>query len=290
MSGRVAALDTVGVPTIVRDVDAIDRPVLAAPAVLAAAALFVTRLAINARAAVPIDLVSLQEWLVPLTALVCAGSLLAIAVLHGTTVETVGLTFVGVFGVAGTIARPAFVPAIVAIVAGAAIALGDRLWTGDGPRLGPVLVSGLLIGGLAASLAGALGFESAAARSLGSQLTLLGIAGTPVFLARGRFDWLAGAVGAGLLVALGVLAPFLLGATGLVAGAIVGASVPVMALAVGGVTTTASAALRTRNHAAAMGAGLLLFAGIPATIPRALAFVLALALLVGPSLGGAEHA
>ncbi|WP_136688073.1 hypothetical protein [Halorhabdus amylolytica] len=288
MSGRVAALDSLGVPTTLRETESngMDREVLATPAVLATATLFGVRIAINARGAIPIDLVALQEWLVPLTALVCAGSLLAIAVLDGEGHETVGLAFVGVFGMAGTIARPAYVPAVVAIVAGTALATGDRLLAVRDRRLGPTLVASLLVCGLTASLIGTFGIEPATTRSVGSQLTLLGIAGTPVFLARGRADWLFGALGAGLLVALGVIAPFLLGATGLVAGAIVGASVPVMALAVGGLTTTASAALRRRHHAAALGTGLLLFAGIPATVPRALALVLALALLVGALPGG----
>jgi len=292
MSGRVAAFDAVGMPTTLGGIEVaeLDREVLAAPAVLAVATLFGVRIAINARAAVPIDLVVLQKWLVPLTALVCAGSLLAIAVLGGERYETVGLAFVGVFGVAGTIARPAYTPAVVAIVVGTALATGDRMNTDEEPRIGPAVVASLLVCGLAASLLGTFGVEPATTRSIGSQLTLLGIAGTPVFLARNRADWLFGALGAGLLVALGVIAPFLLGATGLVAGAIVGASVPIMALAVGGLTTTASAALRTGHHAAALGAGLLLFAGIPATIPRALAFVLAVVLLVGSLPGGVTDA
>ena len=268
----------------------VDRDVLAAPAVFAAATLFCVRIAINAGVVVPVDLVVLQEWLVPLSAVGCAGSLLAIAVLDSDGYETIGLAFVGVFGVVGTAARPAYAPVVVAITVGTALATGSRLRTGDELRLGPIFVTGLLIGGLAVSLAGTFGIEPTTTRTLGTQLTLLGIAGTPAFLARGRADWLLGALGAGLLVALGVIAPFLLGATGLVAGGIVGASVPVMALSVGGLTMTASAALRSRHHAVALGAGLLLFAGIPATIPRALALALAVTLLVESSSGGEEHA
>ncbi|WEL21424.1 hypothetical protein [Halorhabdus sp. BNX81] len=287
MSGRVATLGANGAKTLNGDwLDDIDREVLALPAVIAAGTLFVSRVAINARAEVPIDLVALQEWLVPLTAMACAGSLLAIAVVHGKPFEMLGLAFVGVFGVAGSVARPAYTPTVVAIVVGTPIALGDRLRTDEGVRVGPALVTGVLLSGLVASLAGTLGVDVALSRSLGSQLTLVGVAGTPVFLARGRGDWLVGAVGAGLLVALGVFTPFLLGATGLVAGAVVGATVPVMALAVGGLTTTASAALRTRHRPALLGAGLLLFAGIPATVPRALPFILALTLLVGSVPGG----
>jgi hypothetical protein len=260
------------------------------PAVLAAATLFVSRLAINARADVPLDLVAIQRFLVPVTALACAGSLIAMAVVGVDGYETVGLAFVGVFGVVGTIARPAYVPAVVAILAGTGVAAGTRLVGPGDVRVGPAVVTGVLIGGLAASLAGTLGVASAALRSLGTQLTLVGGAGTPIFLARGRADYLAGALAAGLLVALGIVAPFLLGATGLVAGAIVGASLPLMALSVGGLTVTASAALRTRQHAATLGAGLLLFAGVPATLPRALALVLAVVLLVETASGGVADA
>ncbi|WP_181687004.1 hypothetical protein [Halorhabdus salina] len=287
MSGRVAALDVVDTPRSVRGVT-LDRVTLSAPAVLAAATLFVSRLAINARTVVPFDLVALQEFLVPLTALACAGSLIAMAAVGADGYETVGLTFVGVFGVAGTIARPAYVPAVVAIIAGTSVAAGAGLIAERNLRIGPAIVTSVLLGGLAASLGSSLGIAAVTTRSLGTQLTLLGVAGTPIFLARGRADYLAGVVAAGLLVALGIVAPFLLGATGLVAGGIVGASLPLMALAVGGLTITASAALRTHRHAATLGAGLLLFAGVPATLPRALAVVLALVLLVETATGGAR--
>jgi len=289
MSGRVVADELARIPTTARGVGRMDRTVLAVPAVLVAGALFVSRLAINARSGSPIDLVAFQKLLVPLTALACAGSLLAVAISHGESYETVGLAFVGVFGVAGTIARPAYLPTIVAIMAGTALATGGRLFN-EPIRIGPVVVGGLLISGLAVSLAGTFGFASAATRSLGTQLTLIGVAGTPIFLVRDRADYLVGALGTGLLVAVGLVGPFVLGATGLVAGGIVGASLPLMALAVGGLTTTASAALRTHQHAAALGAGLLLFAGIPATLPRALAFVLAVVLLVETTTGGAGDA
>ncbi|WP_135661924.1 phosphate ABC transporter permease [Halorhabdus rudnickae] len=288
MSGRVAPLGSIGIPTTVRGINItdVDRDVLATPATLTAVALLGVRLAINARVTAPLDLVGLQTALVPLATLVCAGSVLAIAVLDGEGYETVGLAFVGVFGVIGTIARPAYTPAVVAIIAGTALATGSQLNAEVDRRIGPSLVAFVLVCGLATSLIGTFGVEPATTRSIGSQLTLLGIAGTPIFLSRGHVDWLFGALGAGLLIALGVIAPFLLGATGLVAGGIVGASVPVMALAVGGLTTTASAALRRRHDGAVLGAGLLLFAGIPATIPRALALVLALTLLVGSRPGG----
>ncbi|MFB6162264.1 MAG: hypothetical protein ABEJ86_02330 [Halococcoides sp.] len=289
MSVSVPGVQRVGRSTVGRIESAdIDRAVLALPATILAALLFGSRLAINARVSMPIDPVGLQDSLVTITALACAGSILAIAVLHGRGVETVGLSVVGVFGVLGVIARPATAPAAVAIVAGSTLAIGAKL---SGERaLGATLVAGLLIGGLAGSLAGVVGFESATTRPIGSQIALLGAAGTPAVLARGRLDWTLGAIGAGLLVVVAAIAPFVLGATGLVAGAIVGASVPVMALALGGVTTTASAALRTEAYPAALGAGLLLFAGVPATIPRALAVVLAMVVLIGPRADGDPRA
>ncbi|WP_158855290.1 MULTISPECIES: hypothetical protein [unclassified Halorhabdus] len=289
MAGRVPALNAVVAPRSVHGVT-LDRVTLSAPAVFAVATLFVSRLAINARTPVPFDLVAVQDLLVPVTALACAGSLIAIAVLDAGGYETVGLAFVGVFGVTGTIARPASVPAVVALVAGSGVAAGARLYAERTFPIGPAVVTGVLLGGLTASLGSSLGIAAATTRSLGTQLTLLGVAGTPIFLVRGRTDYLAGAVAAGLLVALGIVAPFLLGATGLVAGGIVGASLPLMALSVGGLTVTASAALRTRQHAATLGAGLLLFAGVPATLPRAVAVVLALVLLVETATGGARDA
>ncbi|MFB6128971.1 MAG: phosphate ABC transporter permease [Halorhabdus sp.] len=285
MTGRTFAFDRGPALDVGVGLPAVDRSTLAAPAVLAVGLLFASRLAINARASVPIDLVALQELLVPVSALVTAGSLAAIAMTTPRRDEAVGLAFVAAFGAVGTLADAAVTPAAVALVGGSGLALVGQVQAGHRGRLA---VGVLLVAGLAASFTAAIGLVPTAVRPLGTQLALLGIAGTPLSIAQSRVDWGAGVAASAALVALAIVGPFVLGATALVAGGIVGASLPIMALAVGGLTTTASAAIRTRRHPQALGAGLLLFAGVPGTLPRALGFVLAIALLTAPAGGVAR--
>jgi alanine dehydrogenase len=109
---------------------------------------------------------------------------------------------------------------------------------------------------------------------------MLGAAGTPALLAHGRGDWVLGGLAAGLLVAAGVSAPFLTAAVALVGGGVVGTNLLVMAVGFCGLVTTASATARTRRLPAFCGVALLVVAGVPATLPRALAAVVGLLLIL----------
>jgi hypothetical protein len=114
---------------------------------------------------------------------------------------------------------------------------------------------------------------------------MLGAAATPALLSHGHRDWAFGGLVAGLLVAVGVVAPFVTGAVSLIGGGIVAVRLPVIAAGLAGLVTTASAGLRTRRTPAVLGAALLLVAGVPGTVPRAMAAVLGLLVLIEPRGG-----
>jgi hypothetical protein len=197
-------------------------------------------------------------------------------------VYRVGLLFAGVFGLLTLVAEPAVVPATIAllvVVLGvASLQLRDHV---TARRFDRVLVVATLAAGGVLSLAAGIGVETTTLRPVGSQLVLLAIAATPVFV-----DWdreaLAVGIGVGLAVlAVGLGAPFVTGAISLVVGGVVGASLPLLFVGTVGATILLWAGLRTGRTELAIAAGLLLVAGIPATVPRGLAFLTALALLGG---------
>lgn len=257
-------------------------------ALLAVAAPFVARILINSRIAPGAYLASEMELL---TAGAVVGPAIVAGILAATTrvdAERVGLTFVGAFGLLAFASPAAVVPATAAVVTGGALAVGGRWQALSGRaidwRLGPVVV---IFGGATLSLGTGLGIFPDIGRAVGSHLVLLGAAGTPALIGHAHRDWaLGGAVG-GFLVAVGLVAPFVTGAVVLVAGGVVAVSLPVLAAGLTGLVTTASAGLRTRRPLAVVGAGLLLVAGVPTTLPSALAGILGLLTLV-ESPGGVE--
>lgn len=250
-------------------------------ALLAAAAPFVTRVAINARTTVG---PAAATWTGLLSAFALAGPAVAAGVLAVTTTvdaERVGLAFVAAFGLLALASPAAAVPAAAAVVGGGGVAVAARWRALPGRHVDwrAVPVLGIVVG-VALSLGAAMGLAPAVARPPGAHLSMLGVAATPALLGHGRRDWALGGAVAGLLVAAGVMAPFVTGAVTLISGGVVAVSLPVMAAGLAGLVTTASAGIRTRHAPAALGAGLLLVAGVPATLPRAMAAVLGVLLLV----------
>jgi len=264
------------------------RTVVGALTLLAAGAPFLSRVLINARTAVGPSLAARMD-LLAVGAI--AGPAFAAGVLATTTAietERVGLVFVAAFGGLALLSPAVAVPAAAAIVGGGALAVSAR-WRalperGTNWRVAPVV--GVLLG-TALSLNAAMGLAPAIARLAGAHLAMLGAAATPALLGHGNRDWALGGVVAGLLVAFGVVAPFVTGAVSLIGGGLVGVSLPVMAAGLAGLVTTTSAGIRTRRLPAALGAGLLLVAGVPGTLPRAMAAVLGLLLLI-ESRGGID--
>lgn len=255
-------------------------------AVIAASGPFLARLAVNGRASAPVNLGTLIP---TLTTVALVGPAIAAGVLLASTdddLTRVGLAFVAVFGLLGALASAVYVPAVVAVLGGGSVVLARRISNRSESvadwRLVPAVV---VFAGIVLSMLAGLSVVPEV-RSVGSHLAMIGAAATPALLCHGRSDWALGGLLAGLLVAAGLSAPFVTAAVALVGGGVVATSLLVMAVGLCGLVTTASAALRTRRWVALCGAGLLLVAGVPATLPRALAAVLGILLLVDPQ-GGA---
>lgn len=210
--------------------------------------------------------------------------LLAIGVRTERPVYRVGLTFAGVFGLLAVVAEPATLPATLAIGAAVLGLTGLHLrdhWRGR--RFDRWLVAGALGAGTVVSLAAGIGLEPSVLRPLGSRIVLLAIAATPVFVNWDREAVLVG-LGVGVaVVGVGLGAPFLSGAVALIVGGVVGASLPLLVVAAVGAVILFWAAMRSGETELALAAGVLLVAGIPATVPRALAVLTAIALLGGRS-------
>ncbi|MBX0286360.1 phosphate ABC transporter permease [Haloarcula salinisoli] len=218
----------------------------------------------------------------PVTGLATAGTVLAALALvaagatDGSPVAGVGLLFAGVFGLLSVVAPAATLPAAVAVTAGTALSVGGRRSVLDGPT---GVVAGLFVVALGVGLAsGVVGI--AATRGLASSLALVAVGLTPAFAAAGPGDLLGGAGAFTVVVAVGLAVPFVTGAVTLVSLGAVGTAMPVVALAVAGAVTTASAAVRERRWLLLAGLVLVAVAGIPATLDRALPFALGLATLL----------
>lgn len=193
----------------------------------------------------------------------------------------IGPLFVGVFGLLAAFVDSVAVPAAVAVVAGTAVlafAAREDLSTAR------ALAAALLVAALGVSLAGGLG--PASLRPAGSTLALLAVATTPVFAATDARALVGGAAAFGVVLGFGLARPFVTGAVTLVGGGVVGASLPVVALAVAGAVTTASAALRTRRLPLLAGVALLALAGVPAELSRAVPFALGIVVLLAQEVRG----
>jgi hypothetical protein len=292
VASRETVVGRVGSPVIRRAWHRLDavrlRTLAGLLALLAAGAPFLSRVLINARTAVGPSLATRMD-LLAVGAM--AGPAVAAGVLATTTAvetERVGLVFVAAFGGLALLSPAVAVPAAAAIVGGGALAVSAR-WRalperGTNWRVAPVV--GVLLG-TAVSLSAAMGLAPTVARPAGAHLAMLGAAATPALLGHGNRDWALGGLVAGLLVAFGVVAPFVTGAVSLIGGGIIAVSLPVMAAGLAGLVTTISAGIRTGRTPATIGAGLLLVAGVPGTLPRAMAAVLGLLLLI-ESRGGID--
>lgn len=187
----------------------------------------------------------------------------------------VGLLFVGVFGLLSLLSGAIALPAAVAVATGtAAVPIARR----ESLSPAPACAIGVLLVALTVGLASGVG-SAVALRSVASTLALVGVAVTPVFAATTGRATLAGGLAAGAVLAVGLARPFVTGAVTLVGGGVVGASLPVVAFAAGGAVTTASAASRRDEWLLLGSVALLAFAGVPATLDRAVPFALGIATL-----------
>lgn len=248
-------------------------------AVLPAAAIGLVRLSINAPIgpSVPAGVVD------GLAVAGVLGPALAAGVL---TLETdgavrIGMAFAAAFGALSLFGAGARVPAAVALIGAVWLVAGSQAKAASGTddRWGAVAAVALAAG-VTVSLAAYLGVAPPVTRGAGSSLALLGIAASPVLV-----DWTRPAVLAGVVLALAwvgiaLVAPFVAGAAALVVGGVLSASLGLQALGIaGGVTVAGTGIHRGAIDVTLAGVGLLA-AGVPATVPRALVVIVAVALLV----------
>lgn len=258
-------------------------------ALLPVAATTAYRIAHNAPVALPAPLTDLASGVLPF---VVAGPALAGLLLAATAdapEARVGLAFVGSFGLVALASPAAWLPAAVSTVCGAGLVVGSDVRRsgriGSETSVRRTAVAGVLTAGIVASLAATAGVGAATSRPLGSGLALVGVGATPLLVGGDRPSLIVGVLAGGLTVGLATSAPYVAGAVLLVGGGVVGAPLVLVAFAVGGGVAALGHALRRGRVDAALGVGLLLAAGVPGTLPRAVGAVVAVALLVG-SPGG----
>ncbi|WP_135820590.1 hypothetical protein [Halostella litorea] len=238
------------------------------------------RVALNAPGPLPRPVTAVVGAALPL---VVAGPAVAALCLTATADrpgERVGFAFVGGFGLVSLASPAAWLPAVVGTVLGGGLAVGSELARDGRPEARRVGVAGVLVAGVVTSLAASAGVGAATLRPLGSGLALVGVGLTPLLVGGDRTSLAVGALAGVLTFALATSAPYVAGAVLLVGGGVVGAPLGAVAFAVGGGVAGVARALRRGRGDLAVGAGLLLAAGVPATLPRALGVVVALALLV----------
>lgn len=228
---------------------------------------------------VPFDPVAtppaLRSGLAVLTPLVAALAVVVLALAATAASVRVGLLFAGVFGLLATVRPTATLPAVVALVAGGGLALLGGLGRPSSyPDARRTAVAAGLLAGVAVSLASTTGIVDAGLRGIGAVATLAAYFGVGVRAEGDRIALVGGAVAALAVLAASLLSPFVLGSALLVEFAVVGAPLLLVALAAGGLVAALAAALRRGETALAVGAALLLLAGIPVTVPRALAVLL----------------
>ncbi len=205
-----------------------------------------------------------------------AGALVTIALTDGRTPVRVGLLFAGVFGLLGLLVPTATLPAVVAISAGGALALLGTLGIPDTWTYGAVrrraIATGFVLA-IAISLASAVGIAGGL-RGIGALVGLGSLAAVGTRAEASPVAAGAGIAAAALLVAGSLTSPFILGSALLVGFGITGIPHLVVAVAVAGGVAAAVAGVRRREYPLALGALLVLFAGVPATLPQAMAVLL----------------
>ncbi|MFC7045725.1 hypothetical protein ACFQH6_10175 [Halobacteriaceae archaeon GCM10025711] len=245
------------------------RVVTGVVALASVGALAALRAAVNAPVAVPDAVLAVST---PARTAAVVGPALAAFALALTTddvVERIGLLAVAVFPTLALLSPTAVLPATGALAAGGGIAVVRGLSRRRDYRTARRwVVAGVVLVGVTASLASSLGVAPGQLRPFGSTLALLGVALVPVFARPGSVGWFLGGLAGMTVVWAGLTAPFVTGAVLLVGAGVVGASTLVVAAGVGGAVAAATGGVTDGNFLVACGVGVLLLAGVPATVPR----------------------
>ncbi len=264
---------------------AVERPAVVGAGLLALLAVTV-RVAVRMLANLPFDPVAVpptvRSAVATGTPLVVGGALVAVALADERATVRVGLLFAGVFGPLGLLAPAAVLPATVAVVGGAALALSGTLGRPERLSYRAVrrrAIAAGFVAAIAVSVADGVGLV-AGAHGVGAALTLVSLAAAGT-----RAEGSVLAVGVSLLVAVvfvsvSVISPYVVGTALLVGFAVTGVPNVLVALAVAGGVAAGIAGLVRRSYPLAVGAGLLVLAGVPVAFPRAMTVLLGASLAV----------
>ncbi|WP_424018402.1 phosphate ABC transporter permease [Halorientalis pallida] len=213
------------------------------------------------------------------TPLVLGAALFAVALTTTDPTRRVGLLFAGAFGPLATISPAATLPAVAGVIGGGALALVGSLERPTTYREGrrAAVVVGFVVA-VAVSLSRAVGLLDAG-MTVGAGLALVATAALALLVRVDRVAALAGLAAAGTLVAAAVTMPYLAGSVLLVGLGVVGVPQLLVALALGGGVAAAVAGLREGVPLLAVGALLIVLAGVPAALPRVMAVLLGVALV-----------
>lgn len=250
-------------------------------AFLPAAALLVMRVGINAPVGPDLPYGAVYDPVALAAVVGPALGALVLAAANDNAATRIAMAFAGVFGLLTAVARPASVPAAVALVGAVGVVALARVeppFTPD--RIVESIVGLAFLAGVAISMVAFLGVHPALTRPLGSNVALLAVAGAPVFVDWDRRAVFVGALAAAAFAGFAVAAPFVAGAASLIAGGIVGVSLPILVLAVFGGVTLAATGLRRGHLPVAIAGAAVLAAGVPATVPRTLALTVGLGIVL----------
>ena len=207
-------------------------------------------------------------------------ALVALALATTRSRVRIGFLFVGVFGILATLSDGATIAAVVAIPVGGALAFADALGTPTSYfELRRRLVALAFVFAIGLSLAATSGVLGSKPREVGAVAFLVAVT-LLVVRVGDTVALLAGAGGFVGVVAASAAAPYVTGSALLVGFGVVGSPHVFAATAVLGGVAAAVAGLRDGEFELAVGATLLLFAGVPATPAAAMAVCLGAALAV----------
>lgn len=248
---------------------------VAVPVVLSA----LLRVAVNAPVALPPGIVGVASVADTAVLLVGGVTTLVVGLRTPSTVERVGLVAVGVFAWLAAVVQAAAIPATGVLVVGAAVTVGRRIQSVEGTNGRTVVAVGFVLA-LATALGSATGLLTTGFRSVGTWVTLLSLAGLTIVVRPRWPGWLLGGLAVAGVLYAGIVSPFLTGAVVLIGAGVVGTPLLLVAAGVGGAVAALTGAALAGNAPLALGGLLLLAAGVPATMPAAVAVVVGLVLLL----------
>ncbi len=200
---------------------------------------------------------------------------LVLGLLTASTVGRVGLVATGVFALLAATVPAAAVPATGVVTVGALAVWIDGM---PGARIAdgrPLVALGYVIA-VGAALGSATGLLGPGFRAVGAWAALLALAALSTVHRPGRAGWLLAGVAMAGVLASGIVSPFLTGAVVLIVAGVIGAPLVLVAAGVGGAVAAAAGSVGDRRYRPAIGVVILVAAGVPATLPRAVAAVVGL--------------